>query len=299
MISNFTTKINSARLLVLMLAFLFFGTNIIAQKIYVADTTLTHKERKEAKKEFEREQFRASKTRIVIKGDYVFANLNTNITFTGPNEILSANIGLESNMGLPDKRGFFSGSLLYRFTKSSGLYMQYYGINRSESKVTDRDYIFMGDTIKAGTLSTAYFNTQVFSLGYIFTVLQRQKSYMGVYFNVYSMNVKTGINSGVFQENVELNTLLPLPNFGLVGHYEILKWFGIGGNIGFFALNLDSFSGHVASLNFEASFKPIDWLAFSVMYQTFDVYVDFPEDNYNASVEYFFHGPSLGVTLIF
>ena len=269
------TSRKSIFFLLLISTFIISSHNLIAQNIYVPDTTLTHKERKEAKKEFLTKQLHASKSRLIIKGSFVFADLNTKVTFTGPNKILSASIGLEENLGLPSKRGFFSGSIIYRFTPSSGIYAQYYGINRETSGTTDQDYIFLGDTIQAGTKHSAYFNTQVFSLGYILSILQHRHAYLGVYFNVYMMNIKTGIRSVFAEINAELSVLLPLPNFGLVGYVSINKWFGFGGNLGFFGISTQGFGGHVTSFALDVTFKPTHWLGIDLKYQTFDVNVDF------------------------
>ena len=285
--------------LVFLTAVTFFGSeNIFAQKIYVPDTTLTHHERKAAKKEFLIEQLAHSK-RLIIKADFLFADLETNLTFHFPKNILSANIGLESNLGLPDKRMFFVGSVLYRFSPSSGIYAQYYGINRETSGTTDQDYIFLGDTIQAGTKHTTFFNTQVISVGYILSIMQHQKAYLGVYFNVYLMAIKTGIRAETTQKTAELEGLLPLPNFGIVGSVELKKWLGIGGDVGFFGISTKSFGGHVTSFAFEVTFKPIHWLGIDVKYQTFDINVNFPEESSDVNIEYKFHGPALGLTLMF
>ena len=296
-------RINTAKKLTLFLismaAFLIISQNLLAQNMYVPDTTLTHKERKAAKKEFLKKQLHASKSRLIIKGDYVFAHLNTQVKFTGPKDVLSATIKLEENLGLPQNRAFFSGSVLYRFNPSSGLYAQYYGLNRESKGSTDQDYIFLGDTIKAGTNHTTFFNTQVFSLGYLLSILQHRKAVVGVYFNVYIMALKTGISADIDQINAELNTLLPLPNFGIVGTIHLKNWLAVGGNLGLFGLSISSFGGYITTFAFEVTFKPIHWLGIDVKYESFDVAVDFKSNEIDTQVDYKFHGPAVGLTLEF
>lgn len=86
-------------------------------------------------------QLRNSKSRFALKSSYVFAFLNTEVSFELPLGNLSSILSLEDNLGLPSKGYFFTGSFLYRITPRSGIYLQYYGINRFEDSQTTKDYV--------------------------------------------------------------------------------------------------------------------------------------------------------------
>ncbi len=262
--------------------------------------TLSDTENGKSKSDKERLDFSNSHSRYIIKLNSVFASLDTKISFELPNGILSANLGLEENLGLPDSKNFFSGSFLYRFTISSAIYAQYYGLNRSADIRTDQEYIFVRDTIPAGTEAMTYFNTQVLSVGYMYTILKDDPdAFLGVYFNIYIMNLDTGIKSDIGDINSKVNVTIPLPNFGIVGMFKLNNWLHLDGEIGYFALHTESFGGSIFTLNGSLVFRVARWLGISLSYQEFNVMAFFPTDGINTEVNYNFRGPALGVSVNF
>jgi hypothetical protein len=219
--------------------------------------------------------------------------------------LFSANLSLEDNFGLADHKTFFTGSFIYFITPRSGLYAQYYGINRQNSHTTLKEYIFLDQTIPVGTDITAYFNTHVFSLGYLLTIMRDSRVFFGAYFNIFFMDLKTGVYTkrNIIDEKLEF--LLPLPNFGLMANFEILPWLYFDAAVGFFALDLKSnyFSGSVYNVNAALVFKPLDWFGLSLSYEMFDVNVSDRYDIGNTyipySIEYHFSGPALGLSFNF
>jgi hypothetical protein len=195
--------------IVLLIITLFIFQTVQAQnslpiEIGLAKDTLKTKENKQAERAREKLDLRHSHQRFKIKLDNVYASLDTEVSFQINDGILTASLGLEQNLGLADQKYFFAGSFQYRITPRSGIYAEYYGINRQETNVTDQDYIFMKDTIPAGLNITAFFNTQVISAGYMLSILRDPNAFLGLYFNVYFMMLDTGIKS----ENYSFN-----PNF--------------------------------------------------------------------------------------
>jgi hypothetical protein len=262
-------------------------------------TDTTHHEIKKAQQEKEKQDLKDSHSRANIRLSSVFATLKTEASFDVRNGILSATLSLEDNLGLPDTKSFFTSSLMYRFTPRSGLFMQYYGLNRSVTQTTDQEYYFLNDTIPAGTSGTAYFNTQVGSAGYLLSILKDSDAFLGAYFNVYMMFIKTGFDSDIGRLRSNVDFTAPFPSFGVVALFRITDWFHIGGEIGFFNLQLSTFGGNMYSFDIALDFKPVHWLGLTLSYQSFDIDVYFPSDKINSNVEYNFRGPALGLSFMF
>jgi hypothetical protein len=221
------------------------------------------------------------------------------VIFNPPGSIVSITLGLEKNLGLQQQSAFFSGAFLYRFTPSSGIYLNYYGFNRSHLYITDQDYIWGSDTIPAGTKAEVYFKTQVISAGYILSILKDPESFLGMYFNLYVMPISLGVNSDLNIRNSNLSTIVPLPNIGLIAMFTLTKWLVLSGNIGFFSLYTKTFGGNINDLNISVMFKVTQWLNINLNYQKFFVHVLFPDQWINTSVNYDFQGPAVGITLKF
>ena len=263
-----------------------------------ADDTIHDKSKKE-QREQEKDILKHSHKRALIKASFVYARLRTTGSFSLPNNILSATLSLEDDLGLPDKRYFFTGSLMYRFTPRSGLYVEYYGLNRNVSHTTEKDLIFMKDTIPVGTSGNAFFNTQVLSIGYLLSILKDPDAFLGIYFNVYGMMIETGFNADHSEINPNFKFIAPLPSFGIVALFKLNKWLQIHGDVGFFNLQLSTFGGSMYSFDVSLDFKPAKWIGFTLSYQEFDVNVFIPSDEINITIDYNFRGPALGLSFMF
>lgn len=258
------------------------------------------KEEKKEKKEEGKKMLKDNHERFLIKYDYIFANLKTRVTFTGPNGILNLSLGMEENLGLPSRASFSSLEFVYRITKRSGFYANYYGINRNISYVSENDVPFLGDTISAGSSVSTFFNTQMFSAGYLFSALTTPDVYLGFYVNLYVIYLNTGFKTINETNGTELAIFMPLPNIGFVGSFKLTNWLLFYGSIGVFSLNTDQFGGMIYSFSLSLGFKPTNWLAINVSYKEFDISVyDNIKRQIDATVEYNFKGPSVGLTFQF
>ena len=264
-----------------------------------SDDTVKSKEIKKLEKQQEKIQLRNSHKQFAIKLAYVYAFLDTEVSFELSQGNLSSTLSLEDDLGLPSKSYFFTGSFLYRITPRSSIYAMYYGINRLENSQTNKDYIFKDETIPAGTNIQSYFNTQVISAGYMYSVLRDPNAFLGFYLNLYLMFLETGMDSDFGDINSDIKLAAPLPNLGLIASFKLTNWLNLNGGVGFFALNTRDFGGSLYNFDISLMAKPIRWLGISLSYQKFDVRVYFPSDNINSAVDYNFMGPALGLSFIF
>jgi hypothetical protein len=273
------------------------GANYLTET--VSNDTVKDKEIKKPERQAERIALGQSHSRFAVKLGYVYAKLDTKVSFEPPQGILSSTISLESNLGLPSNSYFITGSFLYRITPRSGIYAQYYGINREGNSQTGQDYIFSSDTIPSGTNINAFFNTQVISAGYMLSVLRDPHAFLGFYFMVYLMLLETGVKSDLGAVNADVRLVAPLPNFGLLASFRLTKWLTLDGNVGFFSLTTSTFGSSIYDFNLSLIARPVHWLGINLSYQEFDVRVEFPSNNLNTTADYNFRGPSLGMTFIF
>jgi len=237
--------------------------------------------------------------RFFLGGNFTLSGLQTDITFQPSDDIFAVTLHLEQDLRLPERDEFFTANFLGRITPRSSIYATTYGIRRKSSFATDRDYIFLNDTIPAGTSASPYFNTRVFSAGYMFSAVTTPKAFLGFYFNVYMLFLSTGIDSNIRDINANLNLDVPLPNIGFLARFQIRPWLIFNSGAGFFTLRLDNFGGRLYDLNLGFLLRPISWLHFSVSYQEFDIVVDFPRENLDTSVRYNFRGPTIGLMLTY
>jgi hypothetical protein len=287
---------NEILLLVCILSLSFPAYSQSENIIDISDTTLTKKEIRKSDRVKERKLL---KPHVFISAMATYAKLHSQVSFEHSSNLFRAQIDLEDHLGLESTQWFFSYSLIYRITPSSGVFSMYYGLHRANQTTLEEDVVFEGDTLKAGTLISPYFNTNVFSLGYLLSILKEEKAFLGVYFNVYVMKINTGISSEVFEFDEKVDFFAPLPNFGLAMAFELQPWLNFSGNIGLFFANIEGYTGAIHDISASLSFSPTPWLGLNVGFNVFDVLLEIPDDDFKTIIEYNFSGPSLGLTLRF
>ena len=279
-----------------------FAQNIDNKNDKNLNDTVTKKENRIEQKKQKKTELKESQHRFNIKVTSVFADLSTDVSFTlPPDGLFSANLSLEDNFGLDDKKVFVLGSFLYFITPRSGLYAQYYNISRENTHTTEKEYTFLDHTIPIGSELTGYFDTKVFSLGYLLTVMRDKKVFLGIYLNVFFMDLQTGVYTSTYFIDEEVKLFLPLPNVGIIAHFELKPWLYFDGNIGFFSVTLQDipFAASIYNVSAALVFKPAKWLGISASYEMFTVDVDFNTDNIPTNIDYNFQGPALGLSFNF
>ena len=235
-----------------------------------------------------------------LKANWMWAKLSTSVLFERPGQgILAIKLSMEEDFRLPDSKSLVSINGLYRITPKSGLFGEYYGLSRQRTIRSEKDIIFKGDTIPAGTESSYYFNTQVASIGYMFTIFEDPKFFFGIYFNAYIMKLGVGVESKIFGVKADANLLAPLPDVGLMFSYKINSWMFIDIVGGTFYVKAGEFRGWLNNFTGMLAFKPTKWLGISIGYQSFNVHVIFLEDEYKATIDYSFRGPAAGLSFTF
>jgi hypothetical protein len=227
------------------------------------------------------------------------AFINSSARFEGPNSILSVNIDLEEHLGLRSEKMIYYGTFVYRFTPRSGINAMYYSLNRNTDRILKEDIIFLGDTIPKGIVVSAYMNTSIISIGYLFSIIADENSFFGAFVNVYLANIKVGISSDVFEVKRSTQYYAATPNFGLLASFKLKQWMSISGGIGFFFLDTEDWSAAFQDLQITADFFPVKWLGLSVGYQAFDIRGTFQENKYTAHLNYSIKGPAFGIKFRF
>ena len=186
-----------------------------------------------------------------------------------------------------------------RITPRSGIIGSYYRIHRKKIYTPKQDIPFLDKIIPKDTEVDVYFNTNVVSFGYLFTIVEDKKSYLAAYLNIYLMSLKTGVASQGITLNENVSFLAPLPNFGLVTIFKVTKWLDFRSKFGIFYLRLDDFCGKINDFSISAKFNAYKWLGINLSYKVFDVSMLFYTGEIKTIADYNFRGPALGLSLNF
>jgi hypothetical protein len=281
---------------VLLTSHLFLVYSQSESNIDVSDTTKTKREVRKSNRALERKQL---KPHVYITTNATYAQIQSQLSFEHESKLFRIQIDLEEHLGLESSKWFFNTNIIYRITPRSGIFVQYYGLSRSSPITLEEDIVFEEDTLKAGTLVAPFFDTRVFSLGYLYSILKEEKSFLGVYFNVYVMKIKTGFSSEVFGIDERVEFFAPLPNFGFAMTFNLTDWLILSGNIGVFFASIEGYSGAIHDLTATLSFNPKPWFGINLGMTVFDVSAEIPDRQFKTVIDYTFSGPTMGLTFRF
>jgi len=253
-------------------------------------------------------------------GDRLFASvawfkpkLDTQVGISNSAGNLGALINFESSLGLADSKSTGLAGINWRISKRNSLAFNYFKLDRSATK-GDGISITIGDETfepAADFPIASFFNIEAFDLLYSFSAIRNPKHELalgvGVSFQDLSFGLEQTPDCAVppcDRKTETFSSTAPLPTLNARYQYAINdKWIVVT-NLGWLAVSADldsdeSLSGKI--WNAEAGIRWKAWknVGFSLLYNYFDVDVDYDKRNMKATVVYEYQGPALGINAYF
>jgi len=153
-----------------------------------------------------------------------YAILETNLRFESASGILGAKINFEKNLGMDKYRVMPMLNARFNVRGRYNIFALYYGLPRDAYYVTKRDIEFGNRFIAAGTEVFSYFNTNVYSLGYMYDAVSDARSHLGL-FSLFFLSIDDYAGS--------IHTL------GAQMDFYLTRWLELGLGYYLFDLNLE------------------------------------------------------------
>ena len=233
--------------------------------------------------------------RFEIQVNGIYATMETNLRFESSTGILGVKINFEDNLGMDKNRLMPMVNARFNIKNRHNLFALYYGLPRDAYYVTKRDIDYGDRFIPQGTEVFSHFNTNVYSLGYMYDVVNDTRSRLGLFVNFYVLTVASGINSSTEPLNESFRVTAPLPNFGAQAYYKIKDWFGASGFFSLFFLSIDDFSGSIHTLSGQIDFYLTRWLNAGLGYYLFDLNLEVSKTQFTGLFDYLYKGPYLSL----
>ena len=243
--------------------------------------------------------------RFTLELEAFFPTLDTKVRFDASDGELGTPIDFEQNLGMSSTETLPAGAFTWRFAKKHKISLEAFALNRSGSSITTTEIRFGDEVFEIALPISSYFDTQVTSLGYSYSLLFDEKKELTLSAGLSVQDIQFGL-SGNGGELLEIGTGLtaPLPSFGIAGGYAITdKWITRAG-IGYFAFDLsisdsENLSGEIINARASIEHHTFENVRFALSYAYFDVGVDFTDLQRLSAVNYKYHGPTLGIAVSF
>lgn len=287
------------RILSLVILFSISISYSIAQnEINDTSETLTKAEKKAEKKRLNNEALKGRRFTVNVALNY--AKFNSEMRVTGPKGVLGATLNFEDLLGLDENKFIPSFNAEYSFTRHSGIYAEYYAIFR-DAKFDITEEFEYGDVFipEDGGVLRVFFNTQIWSVGYMYSFINSKKASLSVFANIFILGFKTGID--VDRQNVSerLNFTAPLPSFGYKFSYEVAPKLRFAASHSFFFIEIGGFAGNINNLNLSLDYEINSWLRAGLGYAVFNLDLSINENSFTGDFFINYKGPTIYIQFVF
>ena len=236
---------------------------------------------------------------LIIGG--FFANLETTVRVDGSDGVLGTEISFERHLGLDDTKTRPVAQAYWRFREHHRLNFMYLNLDRSGDSVSSVDIRFGDQIFQANLPIQAYFDVEIYNLGYSYSILFDEKKDWSVGFALSFQDLGVGLQGTVVGQPLEISesdsVLAPLPTFTTRFSYALTPEWILDAGAGYFTIGADigegRLDGTIVNVSVGLRWKPIERLSLSLVYKVYDVDVDVEGSRWNWDVDYHYDGPGI------
>ena len=244
--------------------------------------------------------------RFVLGVGAFLPRLDTNVRVDGSGGQVGTRIDFESTLGMDDNDALPLALGYYRIARNHRINFQYFRLDRDGSAVSDAPIRF-GDTVFPANLPlSSFFNVDVYSLGYAYSVIHDDKKELAFNVGLQLQDIETGIAGDVDQVIIaeDADVVAPLPTFGGSFDYAFNDKWLFTSLLGVFAIEFEygdgsEFEGEILQVNAGFGYKAFKNVGFVLTYNYFRVDVDVDDNDWVGRLKYEYHGPVLAAAIYF
>jgi hypothetical protein len=211
---------------------------------------------------------------------------------------VGTDVDLEQALGIQTQKAAPDFSARIRFAERWRLEAEYFQLDRSGNRATDRDIQWGKLSFPANTqvASQSDFSDTRISVGYSFFKTKDKELGVGFGFHVADYNASLSA-AGV---GTEAGTALaPLPVISAYGLFALTDRWAVGARLDEFSLSYDQYSGGVTSVGVDLLYQPFRHVGFGLAYRSLFIQLEVTKSAGTVKVDQTFQGPLFYVNASF
>lgn len=246
--------------------------------------------------------------RFLVDVGWFFMSTDMRVRVDGETQgTTGSDVDFDDTFGIGDFDRF-RAELLWRIADRHALRLMYFENNRDATRSINRDVRFGDDIFPVGATVTAQSDLTVAQLAYEYAFLRRDTYELAAGVGVHYVEIGLGLDAAVAAQgttasislNEEAATKAPLPVVGLRGTWSLPHDFYISGQVQYFYLELDPYSGSLLDLKVSAVWQMTDHVGLGVAYNDFGFRFDIEDrGDFNGRLRWDYGGAIAFVTFMF
>jgi hypothetical protein len=236
-----------------------------------------------------------------ISGSGFLANVDTKVRSTlASNPNGGTEIDLEDDLGLDDSELL---PAIYAGAKLGGGFVitgEYYSLSRDTTANISRTITVDDVTYPVNASLTAGFATDIYRLTVGYSFIRNETTEIGAAIGLHATDLEFSISgqgstggAPVTVTTRRKDFLAPIPTVGLYGTFEVMPSVTINARADYLSLGIDDYDGAILNAQASVSYRFSRNFGIGVGYRYVDYDLDVEKDNYVASFDYKFWGPSI------
>jgi hypothetical protein len=241
--------------------------------------------------------------RFKISAGFFLPLSNTKIEVDNHNGGDGSVIDFEDDLGLNTATETLLADFQWRASRRSRFDLSFYRLNRSATKIIDKEINFADSTYGIKSDVKGFFNTDIYRFSYGYALIAKPKYELGLTIgaHVVRANVGIGLNTsnGSRSANTDFGVTAPLPNFGVWGGYAFSDRFALNGEFDWLSIAVGDIEGRILAYNISFLYEIVKNLHVTVGYTGLNCRVDVTKTERSANLKWGNNGPSITAAFTF
>jgi hypothetical protein len=216
-------------------------------------------------------------SKVIVDAGWFFMSTDMRVRVDGEtSEAVGSDVDYDDTFGIGDFDRFrLEGS--WRISARHLVRAMYFENNRSAARSLERDVEFGGETFPIGVTVNARSDLTVAQLSYEYAFLRRDSYELAGSIGVHYVDMGLGLDATVAAQggsasrslNEDAATQAPLPVLGLRGLWQLPYNFYVTGQVQYFYLEFDPYSGSLIDLKASLVWQLTDHVGIGIAYNDF------------------------------
>src|SRR5262245_14909135 len=225
-------------------------------------------------------------------GGMLVGTFHTEATLDVVGTSASAAVDFEDELGLSGQGSSFRVDSWYRFSRHSRLDLAWFSLDRSATRVIDRDITWGDVTFPINATVNSDLSTDILQARYTYYLFSGDDYELGPGIGIYGMNVGASLRSEALGLDEGFKSPVPLPVLSLQGAWEFAPRLQLVGGMQFFFLKLedvgstDEISGSVTDVTLGLEYEVIEHVGLGAAVDYFNVHAGAVRDRLDFNFDY-------------
>ena len=231
-----------------------------------------------------------------------FPALDTDVRLDSASGEIGTTIDFEQNLGLSDTVTVPAAGFAWRFADRHRLRFDYFRLERSSASVSTSEIRFGNSVFQADLPISSFFDTDVYTLGYSYSVLSNRNAEIGLIAGLSVQDIALGIKNSRGPAFVEEESAVtaPLPSFGVTGAYLLNDKWVLRAIASYFALELslsdeEDIGGEIINLEAGIEYLVSRNVSIDLRFSYFNLSANFTNERCLTEIKCQYRGPKLGI----